>query len=324
MSSFVDKVNTVCQGAEDTVDEITHTLGSITTMSSPLLATLASGLGVFYAIWDGLGKLIELSGGEYAQAISFVVAVVVTAGLEGASLGAVFNLDRTKAVNATRSREEQIEEGSLPVWTLVLSLALVVLLETIPTWVRFLWEEATAADLAFAFGLIALPFLGRIGALIYSQSRTLDGIDGAGERRQKQRSEREKQRLLDDIEIQRKRREVDVQLALRQAEGEAKIAARYAAGNDSGNGNKIGNKAETTTRKTVDERAVMTKMVRLYQEKGSLSNRKMGNEVGVSHTLVSDYVSKLADIGVLHIEGGGRSRTISVNGSSDKFLRGEL
>jgi predicted transcriptional regulator len=68
----------------------------------------------------------------------------------------------------------------------------------------------------------------------------------------------------------------------------------------------------------------MKRMITIYQREPSASNRKVADEIGVSHTTVSDLLSNLVSKQVVHVEKVGRGKTVTVNGKLSAFLAGEI
>lgn len=297
------KVSNFCEAIEDVTDELTHTAGAVTTKIAPLMATFASGLSVLFAVYDGIGALLEARIPEWAYWISAGIGVLVMLGLEGASLAAVFNLDRTRALNAARPDDQQVDEGSLPAWMLVLTMFIVFCTEVAPTTARWVNGLVSTSNLVFAFGLLALPLLGRAGAVIFSNSRTLDGLDGADDKRQ---SKKEKRRLADlDLEI--KREEAKQRLAQQQAEHAQKLELqRMKSVNRAVNG-VVNTPPETpgnTPVDTVNTGEIDTqKLLEFYRENPASSLRKTGTAFGVSHTQISKVLKRLEGEGLVSVNG---------------------
>lgn len=84
-----------------------------------------------------------------------------------------------------------------------------------------------------------------------------------------------------------------------------------------GNGKRADNEPES-------EYELMKRMIAIYQREPTASNRKVGDEIGVSHTTVADLLSNLASKEVVHIEKAGRGKTVTINGKLSAFLAGEL
>lgn len=323
MSDITTKVSDFCTAIEDVTDELTHTAGSVTTKIAPLLATFASGLSVLFAVWDGIGALLQSRVPDWAYWISFVIGLIIMLGLEGVSLASVFNTDRTKALNATRPDNQQLEEGALPGWMLALTMLIVFCTEVAPTFARWVNSAVSTSDLVFAFGLLALPLLGRAGAVIFSNSRTLDGLDGAETKRQTQKDKRRQADL--DLEIKRRKAELELEqdkaehaqkLELQREKEQAKLQ-KSAQPIATSSTQQMAHTPEQPLKVAYDEDK-LRQLVQLLETHGDISNELLGQHLAVHKTTVGRWVDILVDAKVL--DKVGRKKVL--NGHHKQFLAG--
>jgi predicted transcriptional regulator len=144
-----------------------------------------------------------------------------------------------------------------------------------------------------------------------------------------QQAEREQQLRIQEqsqlAEIEAKKRsallESEAKAEAIRLAATAKVERAKAGGKPVNNGKQM----ETERRSELtDERDLMKRMITIYQREPSASNRKVADEIGVSHTTVSDLLSNLVSKQVVHVEKVGRGKTVTVNGKLSAFLAGEI
>lgn len=134
--------------------------------------------------------------------------------------------------------------------------------------------------------------------------------------RQRKQAELEAYRieLQQKAELERQRGMMDLRIK------EQKAAAKTEAKNPT-----IGKRLETEQKPQMEtEYELMKRMIAIYQSNPTASNRKVADEIGVTHTTVSNLLSNLVSKEVVHIEKSGRGKAVTVNGKLSAFLAGEL
>ncbi len=162
--------------------------------------------------------------------------------------------------------------------------------------------------------------------------RNADEEDREAERRriQELRSQQdalklEQQRLQMESEHAARMAEIEANSKVTLIDAEAKAQAKIARANGSANGTDNGKRLETkSAQRSESEHDLMRRMIAIYQSNPSASNRSVADEIGVSHTTVSDLLSNLVSKEVVHVEKQGRGKMVTVNGKLSAFMNGEL
>ena len=126
-------------------------------------------------------------------------------------------------------------------------------------------------------------------------------------------------KLAQDAEIERQR--AMVEMRIKEQKALARTTGKPATEKTNGNGKPNGSKLDPGME---SEYELMKRMITIYQREPTASNRKVGDEIGVSHTTVSDLLSNLASKEVVHVEKVGRGKSVTVNGKLSAFLAGEI
>lgn len=224
--TMIERVTALTSAAEDITDELTSAAGSIVTKSTPLLAPLASGATVLFACYDGIGRMIA-NMISYPYAVSFAVGFILATAIEGVNFASQHARDRAERLKATQGTAlDYINAGSLVTQSFVLTLAVILFLESIPGAVAWWNGELSTSDMAFRFGLLVLPFFSRIGARIFSVSTILDAIEGSQESRRAKRLQAQREQLAFELEMDTLRKKAELDVAQMQAAAQRRIEGR--------------------------------------------------------------------------------------------------
>lgn len=224
--NIVDRVADITSAAEDVVDELTNAAGTIVTKATPLIAPLASGVTVLFACYDGIGRMIA-NMIAYPYIVSFTVGFFLAMAIEGIGFSSQHTRDRSERLKATRGQAlDYVNAGSLVTQSFLLTLAVILFLESIPGAVAWYKGELSASDMAFRFGLLVLPFFSRIGARIFSISTLLDAIEGAQESRRAKRLQAQREKTAHEAEMMLLKRKAELEVAQMEATAQRKIEGR--------------------------------------------------------------------------------------------------
>lgn len=220
---MIDTVTKFCEASEDITDELTDAAGSIVTKATPLLAPLASGATVLFACYDGIGRMIA-NLITYPYAVSFAVGIVLSMAIEGINFASQHARDRAARIKATNGQSlDYVDAESLVTHSFLLTLVVILALESIPGAVAWYNGELGPSDMAFRFGLLVLPFFSRIGARIFSVSTILDAIEGTQESRRAKRLQTQREKVAFDLEIDTLRKKAALDIAQMEAATQRKI-----------------------------------------------------------------------------------------------------
>jgi len=223
---MIDTVSRICDAAEEIVDELTSATGTIVTKATPLLAPMASGATVLFSVYDGVGRMID-GMIQYPYAVSFAVGFVLAMAIEGINFASQHARDRAERLKATKGATiDYVNAGSLVTQSFVLTLAVILFLESIPGAVAWWNKELGTSDMTFRFGLLVLPFFSRIGARIFSVSSILDAIEGSQESRRAKRLQAKREALQFDLEMDALRKKAALDVATMEAAAQRKIEGR--------------------------------------------------------------------------------------------------
>lgn len=135
----------------------------------------------------------------------------------------------------------------------------------------------------------------------------------------------ERQRKAAELEAYRIELQQKAELERERALADLRIKEQKAAVKLESKKPETGKRMETEQKPQMEtERELMKRMIAIYQSNPTASNRKVADEIGVSHTTVSDLLSNLVSKEVVHVEKSGRGKAVTVNGKLSAFLAGEL
>ena len=223
--TVVDAVAAFTETVEDITEELTNAAGTIVTKATPLLAPLASGITVLFACYDGIGRMLNgLIQNPYL--VSFGVGLVLALAIEGIGFSSQHTRDRAERLKSKGQGVDYINANSLVVQSFILTLAVILFLESIPGAVAWYNGELGTSDMAFRFGLLVLPFFSRIGARIFSVSTILDALEGSQETRRAKRQQAKREALDFELELEAKRKKAALDVAQMEAVAQRKIEGR--------------------------------------------------------------------------------------------------
>jgi hypothetical protein len=331
--------------------------------NAPVLSQMVSAATVGYAIYEGVAKWLNAPFWG-AVAIGVIAAgAIETVGFmsvdERDRADAHNRQHANPALHLDTSKSHYYVDATF--W---ITMAIVATIETLPAIVGAIMGTTGTGDLLFRMALLLFPLLSRLGANLYAhrsvriaiEQRIADDVkrlqtkSDQVEDEDREFARLERQAKLDAYKAQQEqelRIREQAELARIEAEKQATIAeaaakaeairlnaearveraksAKKPASESETKKPEIGKQMETEPKSQMEtEYELMKRMITIYQREPSASNRKVADEIGVSHTTVSDLLSNLASKEVVHVEKIGRGKTVTVNGKLSAFMAGEL
>lgn len=333
------------------IDMLTQSLSR----SAPVLSQMVSALTVGYAIYEGSSNWL---GTPMWAAI--LIGIVTSAAIESVSFMAVDERDQGASHNRksidTTEKIDTRKSDRYVISTFWINLSIVAVVEAIPAIVGSIYGDVELNDLLFRCSLLMFPVLARLGANLYafrsvrlatSQKMTEKADREIGMDIAKQKAEIEmtiaknqaevelyRLRLQQELEIERARAlrhlDIDEQKALagiriKEKKSDQGVKVRTVKATV-----KPTFTPETDTVNQDDpeksDRDLMLEMIPIYQNNPSISTRKIGELIGVSHTKAARLFTALVEHDVLHIVSSdpGKPKTVEINGQHQAFVAGEL
>lgn len=309
---MIDWITKHTEEAEEVVDIITNSLGVIITKATPLLAPMSSGFTVFFAFYDGGGRILK-GAVDYPYVCSFIIGFILMIALEGINFSTTFNRDRAERLKESHSQEVNIvNANALVSYAFWLTVALIFGLETLPGIVGFYYGSVTGSDLAFKCGLLLLPFFSKIGAMVFSLSLMLDNLEGIQESRRLRRQLIKRQEAEFEIEIEALRQSSSLKLHQTEAENKQKLeierlkieaklqqkgVARDVARSVAGERNTPMQQDNATHRRNT--------LLTLLQQYGDIGPSEFGRKLDADRTTIYRDFKSLEKDGIVHYNGNG-------------------
>lgn len=224
--TIIDRVADITGAAEEITDELTHSAGMIITKATPLLAPTSSGLTILFAVYDGVGRMLE---GHITNPYlwSLVAGFLLMLAVEGINFAGTFVKDRVDHMRPLyKSVLENVSGNGVAAGAFWLTVSTVFFLESLPGIVAWWNGSMQISDATFRVGLLILPVFSKVGAKIFSLSALLDSLEGAQEVRRARRLNNKKAELELELELEMKRKERTQTLELRAAEHAQKLKLR--------------------------------------------------------------------------------------------------
>lgn len=295
---------------EKLVDVIVDSLGYAIVRFAPVIAPIPS-----------IAVILEVSG--YT---TFAWFTVVTIEMVGYAIG-------DKMVESVRRKVLGMNRAILPivVYALVIE-GLMLGYRVIPAWTG----DVSLADAVRASVSMLYPFFTLAGAGLYAFHEYLKEVANdtnydketlRNDKREDDRAERELKRQRQEAELFAYRAKLaqDAEMERERALSDLRIKEQKAAVKSSIQPVQVGKSSGNADGKLpFTERQLMERMITIYQSNPSLSNRKVADELGTSHTTVGKLLSTLVSKDVVHVGGAGRDRKVTVNGKLSAFLAGEM
>lgn len=290
------------------VDTHTDMIGMGLSKITPLMTQATSALCVGYASYEGVNTYFDAH-----WSIAVLVGLVAGIATEGIGFIAVDERDKAEAHNRRTTDKAQhvsMAKGNAYVaGSFLITMAIVAAFESVPALIRYYDGSAILAEVLFRCGLLVFPFLSRLGANLFAFRAVRESVDT----------------LSDDQELRR------LKLSLAKQELIAKSAARV---------EKVGAKSiakpaeEMATQSATSQKVKPVSrpigydeqmaMLTIYQSEPTLSDEKMAVRIGKSKKTIQDLLADLAAKEVVHIQKGGRGKTVTVNGKFSAFQAGEI
>lgn len=217
----IEYVEDFSQFVEDFVSELTDMAGTVVTKATPLLAPLASGLTIWFAIYDGGGTMLN---GHIPNAylVAGLAGFLVMLVMEGITFSSIVNHDRLEDVKrSSGAAAPAVDSAGVVNFCMWMTIITVLGLESIPGLVSWWYGSITVAEVCFRFGILVFPLFSRAGAKIYSLSSLLDEIQNVKEKRAKRSAEREERKAEQEEQRALRMAKVSEEVARIKASGEA-------------------------------------------------------------------------------------------------------
>lgn len=322
--TVVEAVAGFTETLEDITEELTNATGAIVTKATPLLAPLASGATVLFSVYDGVGRMIDgMIGNPYAA--SFAVGFVLASAIEGINFASQHARDRAERLKAKGQGVDYINAGSLVTQSFLLTLAVILFLESIPGVVAWWNGGLGTSDMAFRCGLLVLPFFSRIGARIFSVSAILDAIEGSQETRRVKRQQAKREAVAFQLELAAIEKKAQLEIAQMEATAQRKIDAKLngkrsdyrsktvqigdlngqsADLNDDLNANLNSNLQKVNASRKQEREDGKARMIEIYKANPDASLSEVGTALGgKSKGTVSNWLQELKTEGKVSVNG---------------------
>jgi len=301
---------------------------------SPIAMPIISGIGLVFAFYDGGSRVLIGTGVNsiIATIIATVAGVVVTVLIEGMTIATMFTEDETRQVPDYEKDKVLSKAPSNKQGMFFATLASIFMLESGPA-LWSLWEGSVSPELAiFRIGLIVFPFFSRIAASTFSINQLLnvalrekraENAIHEVELSVKIDTARRKQMLLSEIDIagavDEKRARVHAKLAKLGANNAPLMLTETVTKSENEGVNGSVNEVETGGK---SDEEIMLLIAEALVEEPSISTRKLGGKLGVSHTKVGQLIAQLVESEVFSVSSGGKGKPNSYtpNGRFDEYM----
>ncbi|MEZ4678896.1 MAG: hypothetical protein R2932_32230 [Caldilineaceae bacterium] len=213
-------------GVEFTVESLSSTAGRVMTAATPFLAGFGSAAAITFAFAEQSHSMFDLIWPGVA------LGIVLGGAVEGMNIASVYNRDRAYAHN--RRTDDAAKRVSTSVgdtivrYSILVTFGIVFALETVPSAYAWYIGEMAAMHALFRICLIILPFMSRIGAMLYAFVAEINAVDTYA-REAKRISERQeaeddliaeldRQRIIDEYNRQKAVEDANAAANVRKAE----------------------------------------------------------------------------------------------------------
>ena len=329
--SFRDTISDWKDNVLFLVETLSEGSGDALTLMTPLMTQVGSALAVGFAVEENVYRLTD------SRVAAVIAGGLVAVAVEGVSFTAVTKRDKAEAHNRRTSDPAQqvdVERANQLVnQSFWVTLLIVVVLESVPALLQWLWASMDTQEALFRMGLAVLPFLSRIGARLFSFAAIVNDVDTSADDRElrRLRLKLQKEELMTKHQARVRAIEAGKSASKSAPASAPKLAPKSAIDPaTSGEPMSEADAAEAAVADAVADagrragREEQLKMLTIYQEDPTISDERMAARIGWSKKTVQTLLDELREKEVVDVQREGKGKRVTVNGKLPAFLAGEV
>lgn len=325
--SFRDTISDWKDNVLFLVETLSEGSGDALTLMTPLMTQVGSALAVGFAVEENVYRLTD------SRVAAVIAGGLVAVAVEGVSFTAVTKRDKAAAHNrrtADPTKHLDVDKANqLVAQSFWVTLLIVVVLESVPALLQWLWGMMDTQEALFRMGLAVLPFLSRIGARLFSFAAIVNDVDTSADDRELRRL---RLKLQKEELVQKHLSRVRALDTGKSAPPLAPASARLSAITPATTGEPV-SEADAVEAAVADAiadvgrragREEQLKMLAIYQQEPTISDERMAARIGWSKKTVQTLLDELWTKEVVEVQREGKGKRVMVNGKLPAFLAGEI
>lgn len=325
--SFRDTISDWKDNVLFLVETLSEGSGDALTLMTPLMTQVGSALAVGFAVEENVYRLTD------SRVAAVIAGGLVAVAVEGVSFTAVTKRDKAAAHNRRTvdpTKHLDVDKANqLVAQSFWVTLLIVVVLESVPALLQWLWGMMDTQEALFRMGLAVLPFLSRIGARLFSFAAIVNDVDTSADDRELRRL---RLKLQKEELVQKHLSRVRALEAGKSAPQLAPLSAPASATTTATSREPV-SEADAVEAAVADAiadagrragREEQLKMLTIYQQEPTISDERMAARIGWSKKTVQTLLDELRTKEVVEVQREGKGKRVTVNGKLPAFLAGEI